>query len=74
MPPTNPAIDAGEDSLIALLTDARGEDRTTDYPGVANKGSNTIDLGAYEIQLGLDLDKSADVDTVGLTGDQITYT
>ncbi|MEM1159430.1 MAG: choice-of-anchor Q domain-containing protein [Pseudomonadota bacterium] len=45
--PTNPAIDAGDDSL-APAADARGVARD-DAAGVANNGANISDLGAFEV-------------------------
>ncbi|GAB5403669.1 MAG: hypothetical protein Aurels2KO_19000 [Aureliella sp.] len=49
---TNPALDAGDDSIAtSLLFDARGLDRIVDLPGI--EGSNQIDLGASEIQSGV---------------------
>jgi predicted outer membrane repeat protein len=45
---TNPALDAGDDSLDAAA-DARGLARV-DQTNVANNGANTSDLGAYELQ------------------------
>ena len=49
---TNPAIDAGDDTLAGVPgTDARGPgfDRV-DIAGVANNGANISDLGAFEVQ------------------------
>ncbi|MEM7059589.1 MAG: choice-of-anchor Q domain-containing protein, partial [Pseudomonadota bacterium] len=63
----NPAIDAGDDSLLVeatvgldlngdgdaddtLSTDARGFTRAVDVDAIANNGSNTVDLGAFETQ------------------------
>jgi hypothetical protein len=45
---TNPALDAGDDSLDPA-TDARGESRF-DFAGVANNAANISDLGAFELQ------------------------
>jgi hypothetical protein len=47
--PSNPALDAGDDTL-APTTDARGLAHT-DLFGVAHNGSNISDLGAFEQQL-----------------------
>jgi hypothetical protein len=47
--PTNPAIDAGDDSLDTPF-DARGLPRS-DIPGVAHNGANISDIGAFELQL-----------------------
>jgi Ca-dependent carbohydrate-binding module xylan-binding len=47
--PLNPALDAGEDAL-APPTDARGELRPVNLPGIANNGTNASDLGAFEVQ------------------------
>ncbi|MEM7056035.1 MAG: choice-of-anchor Q domain-containing protein [Pseudomonadota bacterium] len=64
---TNPAIDAGDDTLLVeatvgldlngdgdgddtLSTDARGFTRAVDVDAIANNGSNTVDLGAFETQ------------------------
>jgi hypothetical protein len=47
---TNPALDAGNDSLVGVpTTDARGLPRA-DVPGVGHDGSNISDLGAFELQ------------------------
>jgi len=45
---TNPALDAGDDSLDAA-TDARGLAKV-DVPGLANNGANISDIGAFELQ------------------------
>ncbi|MEM7314669.1 MAG: choice-of-anchor Q domain-containing protein, partial [Planctomycetota bacterium] len=44
----NPALDAGNDSLLSDALDARGATRKANLPGIA--GSNQIDLGAFELQ------------------------
>ena len=49
----NPALDASADSLVTSSTDARGFVRSFDLAGIANAGSNQIDLGAFEIQAGV---------------------
>jgi predicted outer membrane repeat protein len=46
---SDPALDASDDSLGTLATDARGVDRV-DVRRAGNDGSDFADLGAYELQ------------------------
>ncbi len=51
--PFSPAIDAGDNSALSLLTDLAGNPRFYDDTGVADTGNGTapiVDLGAYERQ------------------------
>ncbi|GMG85542.1 hypothetical protein LNKW23_47650 [Paralimibaculum aggregatum] len=48
----NPAIDIGTAVGLGLLTDARGEFRAIDFPGIANGGAlDTADAGAVEMRI-----------------------
>lgn len=50
---TSPAIDAGENGLVARLTDVAGMPRYVDDPSSPDAGEGTapvIDMGAYEFQ------------------------
>lgn len=49
---TSPALDAGVDSLTSETTDARGLSRKVNLSGLT--GSDQVDLGAYELQAGID--------------------
>jgi hypothetical protein len=45
----NPALDAGDDSLVVGSTDVRGEARIADLVRI-NNGAGSVDIGAYELQ------------------------
>lgn len=68
---SNPALDAGNDAL-APATDARGEARF-DFAGVANNAANISDLGAFELQLVLNVPPSGTNKTVS-TSEDVAYT